>query len=1250
VNKPSANSQETFDALLAESSERRRAEEALRASEQRLQDILDNTTAVVFVKDLELRYILVNREYERRHRVKRDQIRGKTDFDIFPQEVAEKVRANDRHVIDAAAPIQFEEAVPTTEGDRQYVVVKFLLRDRSTKPYAVCGIATDITELKRAEELQARRARQAALRADIHAVFSGEIENGLQPMLQRSAEAVVRHLDGACARIWTLNDRENVLELQASAGLCTRLDGEQARVPMGARRIGLIAQERKPHLSNELGSDKWLSDPEWAKREGVVAFAGYPLVVEGRLVGVLAMFARKHLGQDALEGLEAVAYSIAQGIERKRSEEKLARLNRTLQTLYQCNQALVHATEEYELLRSVCRILVEVGGLRMAWVGYREFDEGKTVRPVAQAGYEAGYLGRIKITWADSEMGRGPMGTAIRTGATSWNRDILTDPNMAPWRAEALRRNYASSISLPLKSHDYAFGALALYAEESDAFTESAIEQYTDLANNLAYGVLALRTREERRRAEGEIRQLNASLEKRVADRTIELVRSNEQLKRAEEQLRKHGDQVQIHRDVLLELARADKSDFGKALQNICSLSASTLEVARVSYWSLLEDSSAIVCEVLYLREQESCDEQFKGARLGSSDCPAYFEALATRRPIVADRALVHPATISLAESYLKPLDISSMLDAPVWVSGKVVGVLCHEHTGLPRDWSSEEIDFVSALASMVSLALEESNRARSEHLLRESEEKFRALFEGTSQPVVLHDENGIFEVNPSWLQLLGYSSLDEVIGKQPSQVSTPIQPGGERAEVLEKKYIADALTRGSARFEWVVLRRDGAEVPIEVFLTPIQLCGRQLIQAVCNDITERKRAEAELRQSEARLRESEARFSVAFRASQLLVTISRLSDAKFIEVNDAFLRWIGLERERIIGHDSTELGIWANLADRATFLAELRRLGSLSDVECQLHSQRGSVHTMLLSADLIEINGEPHMLVSGLEITQRKQAEAELLRTLAREKELGQLRSKFVSVVSHEFRTPLAIIQSSAEILDDYLGQLEEFERKDHLRSIRKNTLRMATLMEETLLIGSFDAGKMEFKPTPLELRVFIPRLVDEVLSATNKRCPIELSLAEMPATAQVDERLLRHIFTNLLTNAVKYSDPGRVVQFEILSDAGDLVCAIHDQGIGIPEADKEWLFDAFHRGLNVGDRPGTGLGLVIVKRCVDLHGGKIKVESKLGEGTSVILRLPFFGFESVPTADLDERAVDPSVPGQRDVRPAKTSIPPYL
>jgi PAS domain S-box-containing protein len=144
-----------------ENRDRKQAEEALRASEQRLQDIVDNTTAMIFVKDLDLRYVLINREYERRYQVQRDQIRGKTDFDIHSPEVAEMAHWTDRQVIETGVPLQFEQVAPSAvEGERSYVVVKFLLRDCTGKPYAVCGIATDLTESKRAQQLQAGIARE----------------------------------------------------------------------------------------------------------------------------------------------------------------------------------------------------------------------------------------------------------------------------------------------------------------------------------------------------------------------------------------------------------------------------------------------------------------------------------------------------------------------------------------------------------------------------------------------------------------------------------------------------------------------------------------------------------------------------------------------------------------------------------------------------------------------------------------------------------------------------------------------------------------------------------------------------------------------------------------------------------------------------------------------------------------------------------------------------------------------------------
>ena len=188
-------------------------------------------------------------------------------------------------------------------------------------------------------------------------------------------------------------------------------------------------------------------------------------------------------------------------------EETLAGMRRNLQTLYQCNRALIRATEEYELLQSVCQILVDVGGLRMVWIGYRQFDQENSIRPVAIAGYDEGYVETVKGTWADSERGHGPLGTAIRTGKPSWTKDIRRDANFAIWKGEALKRGYGSSIALPLRSDGEPFGAFSLYAAEPDAFNESTLEQFTELANNLAYGVIALRTREERKHAEDKLRR-----------------------------------------------------------------------------------------------------------------------------------------------------------------------------------------------------------------------------------------------------------------------------------------------------------------------------------------------------------------------------------------------------------------------------------------------------------------------------------------------------------------------------------------------------------------------------------------------------------------------------------------------------------------------------------------------------------------------------------------------------------------------
>lgn len=181
----------------------------------------------------------------------------------------------------------------------------------------------------------------------------------------------------------------------------------------------------------------------------------------------------------------------------RRSEARQSKLNRSLRLLSDCNTTLVHAEDEHRLLSDICRLCVDTGGYMMAWVGYAEEDTARSVRPVAQSGYEEGYLESIKISWADTELGRGPTGTAIRTGVPSINHNVLTNPAMAPWRKAALERGYKSSISLPLIANAKVLGALTMYAREAEAFDPEEVQLLEELAGDLAYGIVTLRTRAE---------------------------------------------------------------------------------------------------------------------------------------------------------------------------------------------------------------------------------------------------------------------------------------------------------------------------------------------------------------------------------------------------------------------------------------------------------------------------------------------------------------------------------------------------------------------------------------------------------------------------------------------------------------------------------------------------------------------------------------------------------------------------------
>jgi signal transduction histidine kinase len=240
--------------------------------------------------------------------------------------------------------------------------------------------------------------------------------------------------------------------------------------------------------------------------------------------------------------------------------------------------------------------------------------------------------------------------------------------------------------------------------------------------------------------------------------------------------------------------------------------------------------------------------------------------------------------------------------------------------------------------------------------------------------------------------------------------------------------------------------------------------------------------------------------------------------------------------------------------------------------------------------------------------------ANKQLDAALVQERELGDLKTRFVSLVSHEFRTPLGITMSAVELMRHYAERLTAEKRTELLDDIHSATLRMSSMMEQVLLLGRVEAGKIPFTAKPLDLAELGGRLADESLSATNRKCPVALAAAAGVEGAAGDEMLIRHIFSNLISNAVKYSPGGAPVEFHVYREGSSAVFSVRDRGIGIPAADQARLFEAFHRAKNVGETPGTGLGLLIVKRCVDLHHGTISFDSREGEGTTFTVRLPLF------------------------------------
>ena len=243
-----------------------------------------------------------------------------------------------------------------------------------------------------------------------------------------------------------------------------------------------------------------------------------------------------------------------------------------------------------------------------------------------------------------------------------------------------------------------------------------------------------------------------------------------------------------------------------------------------------------------------------------------------------------------------------------------------------------------------------------------------------------------------------------------------------------------------------------------------------------------------------------------------------------------------------------------------------------------------------------------------------------EIGKALIQEQELNELKTRFITTASHEFRTPLGIISSSTGLLEDYDERLDRPKKFKHWQRIQSAVKHMTTLLEDILLIYQADAGKLECNRSSFDAIAFCQELVEElnISSQAEGRFNLNIIYADSNISGGeefyvfMDSKLVRQILTNLLSNAIKYTLGDLPVQFDVMFATKTVTFQITDRGIGISDEDRVRLFQSFHRGKNVNNIPGTGLGLSIVKRCVDLHGGTIDLTSEIDVGTTFIVNLP--------------------------------------
>lgn len=512
--------------------------------------------------------------------------------------------------------------------------------------------------------------------------------------------------------------------------------------------------------------------------------------------------------------------------------------------------------------------------------------------------------------------------------------------------------------------------------------------------------------------------------------------------------------------------------------------------------------------------------------------------------------------------------------------------------------WSQDN----SEPLSFITVSRNITERKQAEEALALSEQRYSLIVNGVKDYAiyVLDPEGKVASWNSGAQHIKGYSA-EEIIGQNFKRFYTQ----KDIADDLPGKILQIAESEGHFVGEGWRVRKDGTQFWAEVVVTRVHDIQNNLIgfTKITRDLTERKRIENAL------LEQRDFLQLVVDNVPDLIMV--KDYDGYFQLANNLIAEIYDVKPADMIGKTDVDLStnnqdvIFFNESDQETirsgrpvFIPEEKLLGRFYQTSrIPLKQPDGTYDRILIVAS---------------DITDRKNAEEVLLRAFHQEKELGELKSRFVSMASHEFRTPLATILAAAETLSAYRPKMTESQIDHRINNIREQVEHLKNIIEDVLQLARIQAGRLDFNPTILNLDGLCRSVIDEFESRPDVSHQLVYSCAEVLREIQLDKKLMRQIINNLVSNAIKYSPAGEKVFISLEYSNESVVLIVRDQGIGIPEGDLKHLFEPFHRAANVGAISGTGLGLSIVKEAVELHGGTIQVDSTVGVGTNFVVTIP--------------------------------------